>query len=124
MAAKDVVIAEDLQELYKMCVENSCASDFDNNVTKRLIERASAAEAQNEQWKTWGVVEIAIRNPNVASYIDHWESRTKQAEAQNVALREALRLACADAWPNQPHWPVLYEERAAENVQTAPKEQS
>jgi hypothetical protein len=44
------------------------------------------------------------------------------AETQVVVLKEALKIACADAWPNQPQWPALYEGRAAENIQTAPKE--
>jgi hypothetical protein len=43
------------------------------------------------------------------------------AEAQVVVLKEALKIACADAWPNQPQWPALYEGRAAENIQTAPR---
>jgi len=36
---------------------------------------------QEEQWKTWGVVEIAVRNPSVSEYMSHWEGRTTKAEA-------------------------------------------
>jgi hypothetical protein len=35
---------------------------------------------QEEQWKTWGVVEIAVRNPSVSEYMSHWEGRTTKAE--------------------------------------------
>jgi hypothetical protein len=37
---------------------------------------------QEEQWKMWGIVEIAVRNPNVASYMEHWENRSVKAEAR------------------------------------------
>ena len=37
--------------------------------------------AELEQWKTWGIVEISVRNPNVASYIEHWEGRAIKAES-------------------------------------------
>ena len=35
---------------------------------------------QEEQWKTWGVVEIAVRNPSVSEYMSHWEGRATKAE--------------------------------------------
>lgn len=38
------------------------------------------ARAEIEQWKKWGIIEIAIRNPNVASYMKHWEDRAIRAE--------------------------------------------
>jgi len=40
---------------------------------------------------TFGVVELAVRNPNVASYCEHWEDRTAKAEAENQKLRELVR---------------------------------
>lgn len=46
--------------------------------------------SENDQWRTWGVVEIAVRNPNVASYMEHWEGRATKAEAENAALREKV----------------------------------
>ena len=45
-----------------------------------------------QQWKSWGVIEIAIRNPNVSSYMNHWEGRALKAESEVAALREALSL--------------------------------
>lgn len=46
--------------------------------------------SENEQWKTWGIIEIAVRNPNVSSYMEHWEGRATKAEAENAALREKV----------------------------------
>jgi hypothetical protein len=50
-----------------------------------------------ERWQNWGIVEIAVRNPQVAEYCKHWEGRAEAAEAaleqsraQNDRLREAL----------------------------------
>ena len=39
-----------------------------------------------QQWKSWGIIEIAVRNPNVSSYMDHWEGRTLKAEAEVASL--------------------------------------
>jgi len=41
---------------------------------------------QEEQWKTWGVIEIATRNSNVLEYMKHWEGRALKAEAKNSRL--------------------------------------
>jgi hypothetical protein len=39
-----------------------------------------------EQWKTWGIIEIAVRNSNVMEYMKHWEGRALRAEAKNSYL--------------------------------------
>jgi len=52
----------------------------------KLEAQLLASQAECEQWKTWGIVEIAVRNPNVASYIEHWEGRALKAEAQVAQL--------------------------------------
>ena len=39
---------------------------------------------------TWGMVELSVRNPNVQSYMDHWEERATKAEAENNKLRGLL----------------------------------
>jgi hypothetical protein len=36
--------------------------------------------------KTCGIIEIAVRNPNVAEYMRHWERRAEKAEAE-LAVR-------------------------------------
>jgi hypothetical protein len=50
---------------------------------KKLVEEL-------EQWKTWGVVEIAVRNPNVAEYMKHWEERATKAEAEVASLKKYI----------------------------------
>jgi hypothetical protein len=39
-----------------------------------------------------------------------------RADERIAAVTEALRIACADAWPNQPQWPELYIKRAQNNL--------
>jgi hypothetical protein len=56
-----------------------------NYVSSEEYEIA-ALKAEIEQWKTWGIIEIAVRNPNVASYMEEWESRAIKAEAQLATL--------------------------------------
>ena len=57
------------------------ASDDLLAVVKELREQVA-------DWQRWSIVEIAVRNPNVASYINHWEGRTLAAEATLATLRE------------------------------------
>jgi hypothetical protein len=40
------------------------------------------------QRRTWGVIEIAVRNPNVSSYMEHWEGRALKAEAELARLSQ------------------------------------
>lgn len=47
-----------------------------------LLDDFAELEAQLAEWKTWGIIEIAVRNPNVASYMEHWENRATKAEQQ------------------------------------------
>lgn len=54
----------------------------DINDYNKLEQCIARLEAENEQWKTWGIFEIAARNPNVSSYMDHWGTRALKAEAQ------------------------------------------
>lgn len=51
-------------------------------------------------WESWGIVEIAVRNPEVAEYCQHWEKRTESAEQRlsqinkiaNALLTEGYKL--------------------------------
>ena len=52
-------------------------------------KRLDDAQRENAQWKTWGIVEIAVRNPSVMEYIKHWEGRAESAE-RKLAEREGL----------------------------------
>jgi hypothetical protein len=61
------------------------------DITMEQQKKADDAEAKlaqiEEQWKTWGVVEIAVRNPSVSEYMNHWEGRATKAEAENEDLK-------------------------------------
>jgi hypothetical protein len=61
--------------------------------TKALEVVIAGLKAETEQWTTWGVIEVAIRNPAVAEYMQHWEGRAEKAEAEVEALR-----ADAERW--------------------------
>ena len=55
---------------------------------------AAELEAELHLMKTAGIVEVAIRNPNVSEYMAHWERRAEGAEAKLAKAREnALREA-------------------------------
>ena len=47
-------------------------------------------QAELDLLKTCGIVEIAVRNPNVADYMRHWEARAEAAEAKLAALVDGL----------------------------------
>jgi hypothetical protein len=40
------------------------------------------ARAELEMLKTAGIIEVSIRNPSVADYMQHWEGRAEKAEAE------------------------------------------
>lgn len=50
----------------------------------------AACREKLAQWETWGIIEVAIRNPNVASYVKEWESRALNAEQQLAAAKDAV----------------------------------
>ena len=41
---------------------------------------AKKVAENNKQWESWGTVEIAVRNPSVRDYTEHWEGRALSAE--------------------------------------------
>lgn len=41
-----------------------------------------AADSELDLMKTAGIIEIAVRNPNVADWLKHWEDRATKAEAR------------------------------------------
>ena len=53
--------------------------------------RTAALEKQLAQWESWGIVEIASRNPSIADYCKHWEGRAEKAERENRELRARLQ---------------------------------
>lgn len=56
-------------------------------------QKGGEALRENEFMKTCGVIELAIRNPNVAAYIDHWEVRALGSELLQAKLLAALKKA-------------------------------
>lgn len=65
----------------------------------RLRTALAEVERENAQWRTWGIVEVAIRNPSVADYMNHWEARAEKAEtALAAAERAGAERAAKEAW--------------------------
>jgi hypothetical protein len=60
---------------------------FEESYLQLANSNTKRAREEIEQWKTWGIIEIAVRNPNVASYMDHWEGRALRAEEENAELK-------------------------------------
>ena len=79
-----------LEEKAKGCIYPGWPGSIDFEIA--LIERVSREEKELEQWKTWGVVEIAIRNPHVLSYMEHWEKRAIDAESRLKLLEDTQYL--------------------------------
>lgn len=83
-----------------------CISDAAIDVAVRLLLVAFARALEREladkneelhNWRNWCVIEVAVRNPNVAEFMRHWESRAESAEAETARLRERLERAERDA---------------------------
>ena len=64
---------------------------MDENVP--LVDRIEELEAENNLLKTSGIIEVAVRNPRVMEYMQHWEGRAEAAEAKLAKAVEALELA-------------------------------
>lgn len=47
--------------------------------------------AENEALTTGGIIEVAVRNPSVADYVQHWGGRAERAEKQRDDAVELLR---------------------------------
>ena len=54
-------------------------------------DRIEELEAELHLMKTAGIVEVAIRNPNVSEYMAHWERRAEGAEAKLTKALEDLQ---------------------------------
>lgn len=71
--------------------------DFDHNCwccqAWVEIDRIEALEAELHALTCGGTCEVAARNPNVMSYMEHWEGRAEKAEAENQRLRDAAQFA-------------------------------
>jgi hypothetical protein len=86
------------------------------------------AMRERDLLRTCGIIEVAIRNPNVASYCEHWEGRTEKAEASCrehaeaiVVLRDALRDLKVVAADNLPSVVARRSARVQDALQKAIK---
>ena len=83
-------------EVCKWLVDIEQEHLHDSLTAQQLIEslrqEIARLTAELAEWRTLGIIEIAIRNPNVASYMDHWEKRAEQAEADVMRLTDELRV--------------------------------
>ena len=65
---------------------------------ERELAQMAAQKAEAEHnWRTWGVIEVAIRNPSVAEYMRHWEGRAESAERRVSELEAKLAESSRDA---------------------------
>ena len=55
-----------------------------------MADRIEELEAELHLMKTSGIIEVAVRNPNVMEYMRHWEGRAEAAEAMLAKAVEEL----------------------------------
>ncbi len=58
-------------------------------------------KANLEELRTGGIITVAMTNPNVMSYMEHWEGRAEKAEAEVKVLSGALA-GMLDIWSGYP----------------------
>ena len=56
-----------------------CAQGEAKSATEAKLAKA---EEELHMMKTAGIIEVAVRNPSVADYMQHWEARAEAAEAK------------------------------------------
>lgn len=62
------------------------------------IRYEAGKKEEKKQWSNWGVIEVAVRNPQVAEYCKHWESRAEKEVKEAV---ENFRKQAIEAVQNQ-----------------------
>jgi len=92
-------------EAYAHCVDCDATGPVAYGHDTQMEAQAAAITAWNTRqptgiaedlhlMKTAGIVEVAVRNPSVAEYMEHWEGRAIKAEAERgVAAAAALQMA-------------------------------
>lgn len=68
--------------------------DGPNNASPMEVELARLRH-EIEMLTNADIIEVAVRNPNVAEYMRHWEGRAERAEATAALLEEALTPSAA-----------------------------
>lgn len=58
--------------------------------------------------KSCGIIELAVRNPNVADYMKHWEGRAEKAEAALIEVdRLGLIIEAGVRWSDPQNSPQI-----------------
>jgi hypothetical protein len=56
-----------------------------------VVDDVRDLKAENKILKEGGIIEVAVRNPSVKDYCNHWEGRATKAEAENLRLSEQVK---------------------------------
>ncbi len=64
-----------------------CYGNENSQLKRKLVE----LEGELELMKTAGIIEVAVRNPSVKDYMEHWEERAEKAEAEVERLKDELK---------------------------------
>lgn len=83
------------RQCFQVCTGGYCVAETeDSEVADTICNLKNAAhcrEAEQREWESWGIVEIAVRNQSVADYVKHWESRCLAAEASLRSAKAILQ---------------------------------
>ena len=87
------VQADEIERLTRLVKIREAEIDWHVDEDKRLTREL-------DHFKNSGIIEVAIRNPNVSSYMDHWEERATNAEAELERLTRELAVTndCLGNW--------------------------
>ena len=69
-----------------MTREDEAAEAEPKDAATREIERL---RRELDMLTTGGIIEVAVRNPSVSEYMEHWEGRALKAEASLAAIKTA-----------------------------------
>lgn len=101
---------EEMRRHIETCERRFSASGY--SLYKMAISRAENAEAENESLKAKlkmaGICELAVDNPNLASYTKEWGGRAEKAEAERDKMLDLIRgMATVEETPAGPILRVL-----------------
>lgn len=84
---------------------------------EEVLYHLQFAQREAELLVRGGIIEVAVRNRNVAEYMKHWEGRAEKAEAkcaqlehENAELRRTQALPCGKDSERAGAWDVVFEQ--------------
>ena len=83
----------DLSEWIELCLHKNYTGPHAEEIidgVREYEERIKKLEDELHTMKTAGIIEVAIRNPDVSEYMAHWEWRAESAESK---LAKAVAIA-------------------------------